>query len=95
MADTSPQDQRNTSADKYGKLRRTPVQKRVSSSTSTIHTDGDIRLNKPSQLCRSNLPTDAVPRVFEIPSVEEIQDFVNLIVSTLELNPCTFLMALV
>lgn len=48
MADTSPQDQRNTSADKYGKLRRTPVQKRVSSSTSTIHTDGDIRLNKPS-----------------------------------------------
>lgn len=31
-----------------------------------------------------NLPTDAVPRVFEIPSVEEIQDFVNLIVSTLE-----------
>ncbi|KAK2960349.1 putative cyclin-box carrying protein [Blattamonas nauphoetae] len=41
-----------------------------------------------------HLPNDPKPREFKIPGVEEIRYFATLIVQTLELNPCAYLMAL-
>ncbi|KAH7816168.1 putative cyclin domain-containing protein [Monocercomonoides exilis] len=109
---------------KQGPTPSAPV-RRISSSTSTFMTDGDVGMKKPVTLIPSiclllrqhiesgkinptpilvnifseelhplNLPTDPKPRPFDVPTVEEIIFFVNLIVSTLELHPCTYLMSL-
>lgn len=40
------------------------------------------------------LPTDPVPPKLAVPSLEDIIYFANLIVSTIDLHPCTYLMSL-